>query len=350
MYTIPMLRLFKLRIGFFAIWGTFAVAGYEGPKSDHFDGERFHNLTPFKEPGFTDFLKWTLNRNRPPWPKWVESPPGPKPPSRVALGENRITFINHATLLVQVDGKNFLTDPIYSERVGPFSWAGPKRIRRPGIRFEDLPPIDAVLVSHNHYDHLDLPTIKRLVREHHSRVFAGLGNAAFFAENGITTATDVDWWQRFPMGNTVSIVSVPVQHWSARGLTDRYETLWSGYVIESSHKRIYFSGDTGFGPHFQLARERLGPMDISLLPIGAYLPRWFMKAAHMSPADAVEAHRVLGSQTSIAMHFGTFQLSDEEYGQEPKDLRAALVAAQVPPEQFLVLDFGAGKTFSNSHQ
>jgi L-ascorbate metabolism protein UlaG (beta-lactamase superfamily) len=260
----------------------------------------------------------------------------------VTGGAVRVTFVNHATALIQIDGLNILTDPIWSERASPLSFAGPKRVRPPGLRFEDLPPIDAVLVSHNHYDHMDVPTLARLWREHHPRIFAGLGNAAFLAENGIE-ATDLEWWQSVPLAAGVELTSVPTQHFSSRGTRDRDATLWTGFVVKGPAGAVYFGGDTGYGPHFRAVRERLGPMRAALLPIGAYLPRWFMGPVHLAPEEAVQAARDLAAGTAVAIHFGTFRLADDGQDQAPVDLARALAVRGLSPEWFWVLGFGEGR-------
>jgi L-ascorbate metabolism protein UlaG (beta-lactamase superfamily) len=300
---------------------------YRGPASDHFDGNRFHNhQSGWQTEG--SFIKWQLTKKPGPWPKWIDEPPGPAPLVRVDEGRVRITWVNHATMLVQMDGVNVLTDPIWSERCSPVSFAGPKRHRRPGIRFEDLPPIDAVLVTHNHYDHLDLPTLKRLRAP---RIYTPLGNSAILAKHGIANAIDLDWWQEAPVSDRVNVTQVPAQHFCARGLHDRNATLWGGFVISGSSGHVYFAGDTGWGKHFGEIGERFGEIRAALLPIGAYLPRWFMKSAHISPAEAVDAHFALRAKTSIAMHYGTFRLGDDGEAEPVNDLRAALAEKGNPP-------------------
>jgi L-ascorbate metabolism protein UlaG (beta-lactamase superfamily) len=240
-------------------------------------------------------------------------------------------------MLVQMDGVNILTDPIWSMRCSPFSFAGPKRHRPPGLRFDDLPPIDAVLVSHNHYDHLDVATLRRLGG---ARIFTPLGNSALMARHGVKNATDLDWWQTTRVSDRVTVTLVPSQHFCARALSDRNATLWGGFVISGPSGNAYFAGDTGWGRHFAQIGERFGSMRVAMLPIGAYLPRWFMKPAHISPAEAVDAHAAIGAQTSIAMHYGTFNLGDDGYEQPAHDLRAAVAAKGNP--QVLIVEHGVG--------
>ena len=313
-----------------------AAPHYHGPVSDHFDGKRFHNLDPgWQSEG--SFLKWQMTKDPGEWPKWIDSTPGPPPPRRVDDGRIRVTWVNHATMLVQMDGVNLLTDPIWSERCSPFSFVGPKRHRAPGLRFEELPPIDAVLVSHNHYDHLDAPTLRRLQG---ARIFTPLGNSALMARYDVRGATDLDWWQSTKLTDRVTITLVPAQHFCARALSDRNATLWGGFVISGPSGHAYFAGDTGWGGHFARVAERFGPMRVAMLPIGAYLPRWFMKSAHISPSEAIDAHAALQAKTSIAMHYGTFHLGDDGYEEPSYDLRAALAARGNP--RVLIVDHGIG--------
>jgi L-ascorbate metabolism protein UlaG (beta-lactamase superfamily) len=314
-----------------------AAPRYRGPVTDHFDGKRFHNhQSGWQSEG--SFLKWQLTKTPTPWPEWIESEPGPAPPRRVEKGALRVTIVNHATTLIQLDGINILTDPIWSERCSPVDFAGPKRHRAPGIRFDDLPPIDVVLLSHNHYDHLDVPTLRMLQRHHNPLIVCHLGNGALLARYGLTNVRELDWWGSADA--PIRITSVPAQHFSARGLSDRDATLWGGYVIASDAGNVYFAGDTGWGKHFAEVRDRFTPVRLALLPIGAYLPRWFMKPAHITPAEAVDAHGELKAGTSVAMHYGTFALGDDGDRQPIEDLERAI--AKKRAGGFKVLEFGQG--------
>ncbi|HEV7921971.1 MAG TPA: MBL fold metallo-hydrolase [Thermoanaerobaculia bacterium] len=316
-----------------------AAPRYGGPESDHFDGRRFHNADPRRQLEGS-FLKWQLTRERGGWREWVDAKPGLVPPGRVDGGRVRVTFVNHATLLVQMDGVNLLTDPIWSLRCSPLPLAGPKRHRPPGIRFQDLPPVDAVLVSHNHYDHLDVPTLRAL---NAPRIITPLGNARLMARYGIERAMELDWWQASKVSERVTVTLVPAQHFCARGLSDRDTNLWGGFMISGPSGNVYFAGDTGWGTHFAQIAKRFPNVRVALLPIGAYLPRWFMKPAHVDPAEAVEAHKVLRAQTSIPMHYGTFALGDDGETRPLDDLRLAIAAAGNP--NFRILDFGEGDDF-----
>lgn len=321
----------------------FSAPRYRGPKTDHFDGERFINQSGPRTQGFGAVLKWMFTRDARPWRTWTDAPYGPPPPERVGPGELRVTFVNHATTLVQLDGVNVLTDPVWSDRVSPVSFAGPKRARPPGIRFEDLPPIDAVVISHNHYDHMDLPTLRRLGEAFAPRFIAGLGNARFLQSRGIANSGDLDWWESIELRNGVRVTAVPAEHFSNRGLTDRDTTLWTGYAIEGSAGYAYFAGDTGYGPHFEQIRARFGRPRLAILPIGAFAPEWFMAPVHIAPWEAVKAHQVMGAGKSLAMHFGTFRLADDGQDEPVERLVEARAEAGIDPDDFWVLDFGEGR-------
>jgi L-ascorbate metabolism protein UlaG (beta-lactamase superfamily) len=319
---------------------------HHGPRTACFDGARFHNLEGVAlRAELARFAKWVATRRKGEWREWTDAPPGPRPPARVGGERLRVTFVNHSTVLVQTGGLNILTDPIWSERASPISWAGPRRVRPPGIRFEELPRIDLVLVSHNHYDHLDLPTLVRLAAAHHPRFVVGLGNAELLRRAGIRDVWEVDWWQELDLGAGGRLVAVPAQHFSSRGLCDRDATLWTGFVVESPAGRVYFAGDTGFGPHFRMIRERLGPVRVALLPIGAFRPEWFMGPMHMSPRDAVRAHELLGAGASVGIHFGTFRLADDGQDEPVRELRRAVEAAAREGRlvELGVLGFGEGR-------
>lgn len=251
----------------------------------------------------------------------------------------RVTLVNHSTVLLQVNGLNILTDPIWSERASPLWGVGPRRHRAPGIRFGDLPPIDLVLLSHNHYDHCDLPTLLQLQRNHRSGYIVPLGLRKFFSDHKLPAVHELDWGVSAAIRGT-TIHAVPALHFSARGLGDRNRTLWCGYILETPNGPVYFAGDTAYGEHFAAIRQQYGPPFLALLPIGAYEPRWFMSAVHMNPEDAVAAHQVLGAQTSIAIHHGTFQLADESLDTPQKELERCRAKAGIDPQCFQILRNG----------
>lgn len=279
--------------------------------NDHFDGTLFHNNPSTTQKNFFDYLRWRFN-----------SVSHPKLPTQVIKSykpstnqsENiAITFVGHSSFLLQARGVNILTDPIWSDRCSPVSFIGPKRRETPGIKFEDLPKIDAVLISHNHYDHMDLPTLKKLWDRDRPIFVVPLNNKKILSSEGIANVVELDWWQSIPFKNEIILYAVPAQHWSGRSLFDRNESLWAGFVLSFKDKNVFFAGDTGFGPHFQAIKERFGAFSLALLPIGAYLPLWFMAGNHLSPHDAIKAADIIKARLTIPMHFGTFALGDDGY-------------------------------------
>jgi L-ascorbate metabolism protein UlaG (beta-lactamase superfamily) len=300
----------------------------------HFDGKRFYNPDAPQVRGLLDVLRWKLTSWPEPSPRLISDVKPSMPPRRVEGSEVRATLVNHSTILLQQQGANILTDPIWSERASPFSWIGPRRRRPPGVSWDDLPPIDAVLISHNHYDHLDLPTLRQLAARGDSTFIVPARGARLLRSENIGPVHELDWGQSLSLP-ALTIHCVPAQHFSSRGIHDRNQILWCGYVIECQERLIYFAGDTGFGRHFAQIREKFGSPRLALLPIGAYEPRWFMSPMHMAPDEAVKAHGILGAGTSIAIHHGTFQLTDESIDTPKKQLMAC-----APYDSFLVLNNG----------
>lgn len=338
-------RLALLALGALTGCATLAPARYHGPVSDHFDGKRFHNYVRFKDRQIEDALRrelHTVTGKRGHWDKWQEVTTD-VPPARVGVGELRVTFVNHSTVLVQMDSMNILTDPIWAKRASPVRWVGPGRHRPPGIRFDDLPPIDLVLISHDHYDHMDLPTLRRLVARFHPRVVAGLGNAGYLASHGVPGAEEIDWWQSLPIGGGMRLSGVPAQHWSARGLTDKWRTLWLGFVIDGPSGTVYFAGDTGFGEFFPVIHDRFPHIRLAILPIAPIRPRRAMAPRHASAADAVGIAQLLGAATSMAVHFGTFQQGDDGEEEPVDSLHAALAAAGPCAPRFWALRNGEAR-------
>jgi L-ascorbate metabolism protein UlaG (beta-lactamase superfamily) len=305
--------------------------GAEFPK--HFDGKRFYNPDAPQAAGFLDLLRWQLTRRPEASPAFIADVEQSTPPSRVDGGGLRTTLVNHSTVLFQQNGFNILTDPMWSERAGPVSWAGPRRRRKPGVAFENLPAIDTVLISHNHYDHLDLPTLRLLAARDKSTLIVPVGVAQLLRSQNIGPVHELDWGRSLSLQG-FTIHCVPAMHFSARGIFDRNKTLWCGYLIESQNRLVYFAGDTAFGAHFAQIREKFGSPHLALLPIGAYDPRWFMSAVHMAPEEAIRAHEILAARTSIAIHHGTFKLTDEGI-----DTPARLIHSYARPD-FLVLKNG----------
>jgi L-ascorbate metabolism protein UlaG (beta-lactamase superfamily) len=299
--------------------------GYRGPRSDHFDGKHFQNEEPFEEQSPSELARWLLTRQRGAWPD-SDAIVAPVPPRRVAGGPPRVTMVNHSTVLLQLDSLNILTDPVWSERVGVEGEVGVRRHRPPGIPFDSLPPIDVVLLSHDHYDHMDLPTLLRLQRRFHPRIITGLGNPAYLATQGIRGGEQLDWWQSVPLAAGVRVVAVPARHWSGRTLSDRRERLWEGFVIEGRSDTIYFAGDTGWGRSFGEIHERWGRFTLALLPVAPFLPRWYMARKHLGPDDALRAALATRSSTMIPIHWGTFELGDDGESEAVDSLRADVAA------------------------
>ena len=264
------------------------------------------------------------------------------PPQRVTQGV-RFSFVGHASWLIQTGGQNILVDPVWSERASPFRFAGPKRVNDPGIAFDALPPIDCVLVSHGHYDHLDVATLSRLAKTFSPRVITPLGNdRTMKASDRTIRAEAFDWHDRVALGGGLAVTLVPTRHWSARGLFDRNQCLWASFVLETEVGKIFIVGDSGYGTgkHFRSVRDNHGALRAALLPIGAYEPRWFMKDQHMNPSDAVQALADCGAELALAHHHGTFQLTDEAIDAPERELHAALDQANVARDKFRVLKPG----------
>jgi L-ascorbate metabolism protein UlaG (beta-lactamase superfamily) len=316
---------------------------YDGPVSDHFDGERFFDRHSAPAKRLTDLALWIRTRERAHWPPWAPSPFADKPPPHVRGHGWRISYVGHASLLLQTAGLNILIDPVWSARASPFRFVGPKRVNDPGIAFADLPPIDTVLVSHGHYDHLDVATLSRIARAHAARVISPLGNDAIMrAHDEAIQAEGYDWHDRVALSRDVTLTLVPTRHWSARGLFDRNKALWASFIIETPRGRIYHVADSGYGGghHFRAARERYGPFRLAVLPIGAYEPRWFMRDQHVNPQEAVKAFIDCGAELALAHHHGTFQLTDEAIDAPVRALAEALAKANIAPERFRVLKPG----------
>lgn len=316
---------------------------YQGPVSDHFDGDRFFNKAP--DHSFTDMVKWWWEMETIEWPAWVEDLTQPPPVDQVTGKQIRVTYINHATVLIQVDGLNILTDPIWSLRAGPVSWLGVKRVRAPGVLMSDLPKIDYILLSHDHFDHLDLPTLRDLIARHNPQILVGLGVKRLMVDQDIMKVEKLDWWQAYQCPKTGNrFVFVPAIHNSGRGPMSGNRTLWGGFIIEGAFGQIYFGGDTGFGDFVYQISSRFKDISLAILPIGSYEKRWFMKSQHMNPEDAVKVHQILGAHQSMGIHYATFAEHPEQtIDAHERDLSEALVKYQIPAEKFWVLKFGEGR-------
>lgn len=336
------IKTLSLLLGLLIFLFPFPSFSYE--VSDHHDGEKFFNPEGDQLKGFWQVLKWKMTSKRVEWPEHVPNKNYPLPdlPSNQKIN---LTFINHSTFLLKLKGLTILTDPIFSDRASPLSFAGPKRVRGAGIPLELLPPIDVVVISHNHYDHLDEESIKLLDGKFHPLFLVPLGDEELLKKWGVQNVKAMDWWNEERVKD-VKFIFTPALHWSARGLTDKNKCLWGSFMIDDGKSKIYFAGDTGFGKHFSEIRKRLGPPDLALLPIGAYKPQWFMHHYHLNPEEAVLAHLELKSTQSIAMHFGTFQMSDEGIEEPVLDLKRALEKFGLGEKDFFILDQGESFSWS----
>lgn len=312
---------------------------YQGPRSDHFNGKRFQNPSRRSAKGFSAVFKYVFTRKRDKWTKNYESyhrtdtPPVPSP------DQVQYTFVNHSTFLIQHQGLHILTDPIWSDRCSPFQWAGPQRMRPPGLAFDALPDLDVVLISHNHYDHLDKNTIQKINLKHSPTYITSLGVGNYLKSIGCEKIIELDWWQSHDFQG-INFKAVPANHFSSRGTFDRNTSLWSGFVMRSTEKSIYFLGDSGYSNIFKEIGQREGPFDLSLIPIGAYLPRWFMSPIHISPEESVKVHIDVQSKKSVAMHFGTFPLADDNPERSQTELKKAIAAAKISEAEFMIPDEG----------
>src|SRR5688572_29872936 len=321
--------------------------------SDHFDNGRFFNPNGTNGQPFWNAPRMLFERGTP-WPAQVPVVQRPSPPP-TSGDEITITFIGHATFLIQTSAGNIITDPVFAQRAGPVGWVGPRRVRQPGVRFDDLPPIAYVLLSHNHYDHCDLETLRALQHRDHPRIVTLQGNATLLRSAGVTRIAELDWWQRMPAemsakrgaqtldpaatpGREIEITATQAQHFSARTPFDRNRALWGGFMITIDEQQIYFAGDSGYGPHFLEIGRRFPRIDLALIPIGAYEPRWFMKDIHMNPEEAVQAHMDVGARRSIGMHFGTYRLTTEGPNEPVAALGRARSAAGIDAAAFTTLD------------
>ncbi len=321
-----------------------------GPAPRDADG-RFENPSgPLERAGFRVVFPFQLRRI---WSSMVGRKGAPEsvPNDGAFLRKNAghsvptVTWVGHATLLVQIGGLTILTDPVWSKTASPLSWLGPRRYVEPGIALDDLPPIDVVTISHNHYDHLDLTTIERLARRSpETRFLVPLGNGRLLRDRGVVSVDELDWGEARTISG-VRIVCVPAQHWSQRGLRDARRALWSSWVLVASDRRLYFAGDTGYFSGFVEIGAALGPFDLAAVPIGAYEPQAMMRPHHLDPEQAIQAGRDLNARRVMAMHFGTFDLSDEPLDEPPRRFRAAARSAGYSESESWLLRIGETRPF-----
>lgn len=333
-----------------------AQAETPAPATHHRDGRFQNNYTDFTPRGLAELLRWRWQALRDGLPRPPQAATPSVRPDLAFLRSNAdagaamqpaATWIGHATVLLQMGGLNILTDPIFSERASPVSFAGPRRAQPPGLALAELPHIDAVVVSHNHYDHCDAASLQALNAQPGGPplFLVPLGLKTWLADIGITNAEELDWWQAHTLRG-VDVVLTPVQHWSARGLTDRMHTLWGGWAFFARDFHAFFAGDTGYSKDFAdirarfADRQKAGGFDLALLPVGAYEPRWFMKEQHVDPREALRIHLDLGARRSLGMHWGTFALTDEPLDEPPRALAAARRALGVAEADFVLTAIG----------
>jgi L-ascorbate metabolism protein UlaG (beta-lactamase superfamily) len=337
-----------------ALTGGAVTTMYAGsphfPVSDHCDGRRFFNPRGNFEHSLLKLLRWKLGAKAAKWPAKVDvTPQVPSPAPR----DSRIvaTWINHATFLLQTRQQTLLIDPVWSERAGPGGF-GPRRVHSPGVRFDDLPKIDTVLLSHDHYDHCDLTTLGRLAKRDAPTVIAPLGHRPLLKGAGFAAEriVELDWWEAHAPGgptgsDRITITLTPARHWCNRVTGPANGRLWGGFFLRTPDNSAWFAGDTGYDDRmFREIREKLGAPQLALIPIGAYAPRWFMEPVHCNPEEAVRIHQDIGAQHSIGMHWGTFQLTDEGREDPVLALAAARAGAGLKEEAFKVLAPGGSIT------
>jgi N-acyl-phosphatidylethanolamine-hydrolysing phospholipase D len=328
------------------------VAAQPARPPHHREGGFQNNWIEFAPRGLGELISWkwaALRQGLPPPPR---EPVPVVAPDLAFLSANAkaggamdpsVTWIGHATALLQLGGLNVLTDPIFSERASPVSFAGPRRAQPPGLALAQLPRIDLVVISHNHYDHCDLPSLRALAAQPGGPplILVPLGLKRWLTEEGITAVEEMDWWERRRLG-ALEVVMTPVQHWSGRTLNDRMQTLWGGWALLAPEQRVFFAGDTGYSRDFADIGQRLGGggFDLALIPIGAYEPRWFMTDQHVNPPEALRMHRDLRARRSLGIHWGTFELTDEPLDEPPAALARARREAGINDDDFFVLAIG----------
>lgn len=337
-------KLSMMSLIFFVALGCASRA--MNPNKPHHTEHGFRNLHDYQGPDFFDFLKWRWDRiwKDIPGPEAYDFPLAENNPELLRSNHKKttLTWIGHATVLLQLNGKNILTDPHFSPRASPVQWAGPPRVIPPGLTLADLPVIDIVLISHDHYDSLDKQSVLKLHQREggeKTTFFVPLGLKNWFQELGIDRVVELDWWDR-QTEQDLTVIAVPVQHWSKRSLFSRNKTLWAGWVVQNDNFNFLLVGDSGYTPHFQAIGDKLGPFDLAAIPIGAYEPRWFMRPHHITPEEAVQVHLDVHSKKSVAIHWGTFILTDEPLDEPPERLEKARRQAGIPEDEFLVLKHG----------
>jgi L-ascorbate metabolism protein UlaG (beta-lactamase superfamily) len=310
------------------------------PPSDHFNGKTFFNPGGRSSRGLLDVLRWKLTSRATPWPRHVEIARQPLPPAPAGDGIVA-TWVGQSTFLIRSATCAVLTDPVFSATAGPLPGLGPRRVAAPGVAFDALPRVDLVLLSHDHFDHCDLPTLRRLARRDDPRVVAPLGHGPLLRRAGFRRVVELDWWQKHPCGPGLEVTLVPARHWTRRSPFGTNRRLWGGFMLGMGGRSVYFAGDSGYQPGlFSEIGRRCGRPDLAMIPIGAYEPRWFMASAHMDPAEAVRAHADVGARRSVAMHWGTFQLTDEGRSEPVRALESARASAGLSASDFYTPEIG----------
>ncbi|MCP4021795.1 MAG: hypothetical protein GY729_08125 [Desulfobacteraceae bacterium] len=331
------------------VWPAFLLilliqgcASYQGQVSDHFDGNKFYNPEP--DHTFFEHIKWMWEMETVEWPDWIEDSRQPAPPEQVKNKALRVTYVNHATVLIQMDGINILTDPIWSNKAGPLSWFGAGRIRAPGIKIKDLPEIHLILISHDHYDHLDIPSLKLIVNKHQPIIIAGLGVRQRLSSINARQVVELDWWEDYDFSKEIKVTFVPARHNSGRGFFDSNKTLWGGFVVQGNAGNLIFMGDTALGEFAGKIQKKYDGFRLAILPVGSYKKRWFMKNQHMNPDDAVRFHKMIKAKKSMGIHFATFKEHPEQtVDAHEKDLALAIKTHGLPTSDFWILKFGEGR-------
>jgi len=334
LFTILIVILLTVVIGKYL-----STTPYKGPVSPHFNGKRFKNPSGRSAKGFRDVGKYMQKRERDVWPPIVNPYVHTSAISRVPSSEIQYVWINHSTFLLQIDGMTILTDPIFSDYCSPVPVPPMKRHRPPGVSLDLLPDIDLVLVSHNHYDHLDKWSIAQISKRWNPQFICPLGNKTTVESMGASQVIEIDWYES-SLFKTLNITATPTNHFSSRGLYDRNTSLWSGFMISGTERQIYFLGDSGYSDIFKEVRSKLGHIDLALIPIGAYKPRWFMGPIHISPEEAVQVHKDLQSPKSVAMHFGTFALADDNPERAITEFAKALKDQEISDTEFSIIEEG----------
>lgn len=339
MIKIILLSIILLFLIILIIGKGLSTRPYKGPKTNHFNGHRFKNPSGISAKGFSSVFKYVITRKRDKWTALKNPHIATQKISDAPIDEIRYTFINHSTYLLQLGDLNILTDPIFSDYCSPVPLPPMKRYRPPGVSLDLLPRIDLVLVTHNHYDHMDSWSINEITKRWNPDFITSLGNKDTLLKMGAEKVEEMDWWDNYTYRD-ITITATPANHFSSRGIFDRNTSLWCGFVLATAKKKIYFLGDSGYSDIFKEIGTRLGPFDLSLIPIGAYMPRWFMGPIHISPEESVQVHIDLKSKKSGAMHFGTFALADDNPERAVRELTTAKKDRGVTDQEFAIIEEG----------